>query len=88
MHLENLQKPVQLSLFLTLKGLMKFLNRTINFSMIISEFKSAIATPTLQLDTSSLRMEEFFQNLKKDCPVSRDSLQKYKSTLEHSWFQN
>lgn len=82
MLLDNLLMLVHLNSHPTLKEPMKFLNKIINFSMTISEFKSATAIPTLLSVTLSQRMEESSLNSKKDFHVSRDSLLKSKNTLE------
>jgi len=82
MLLDNLLMLVHLSSLLTLKEPMRFLNKIINSSMTISEFKSVIVIPTLLLVTLNQRMEEFFLNSKKDFHVLKDSLLKSKNTLE------
>lgn len=88
MLLDNLLMLVRLSSLLILKEPMRFLNKIINSSMTISEFKSVIVIPTLLLVTLNQRMEEFFRNSKKDFHVLKDSLLKSKNTLELFWFQN
>lgn len=88
MLLDNLLMLVHLSSLLILKEPMRFLNKIINSSMTISEFKSVIVIPTLLLVTLNQRMEEFFLNSKKDFHVLKDSLLKSKNTLELFWFQN